>query len=188
MSRFAHVEFANTEEALRAARHGAPYGFRYMDHLLNVDFAPWVFYFGPTYCIVHISGWPASGMFLFLLLLLLFTFFFFSSIQIIPKTIPTQIHSSLAPACTLSPPPCAWALPPPLLLLPAQASPPLLLPAWASPLTLLPAGASPPLIVPVVLVKGLDDKKIVQIMCGQQHSIVLDKEGYVRSSIIRCAS
>jgi alpha-tubulin suppressor-like RCC1 family protein len=40
----------------------------------------------------------------------------------------------------------------------------------------------------VVLVKGLDDKKIVQIACGQQHSIVLDEEGYVRSSIIRRAS
>ena len=60
MSGFAHVEFANTEEALRAARHGAPYGFRYMGRLLDVDFAPWVFYFGPAYRVVHISGWPAS--------------------------------------------------------------------------------------------------------------------------------
>jgi alpha-tubulin suppressor-like RCC1 family protein len=29
-----------------------------------------------------------------------------------------------------------------------------------------------------VPVKGLDDKKIVQIACGQQHSIALDDEGY----------
>lgn len=30
-----------------------------------------------------------------------------------------------------------------------------------------------------VLVKGLDGKKIVQIACGQQHSVALDDEGYV---------
>ena len=29
-----------------------------------------------------------------------------------------------------------------------------------------------------VPVKGLDDKKIVQIACGQQHSIALDEDGY----------
>lgn len=28
-----------------------------------------------------------------------------------------------------------------------------------------------------VLVKGLDGKKIVQISCGQQHTIALDSEG-----------
>jgi hypothetical protein len=32
----------------------------------------------------------------------------------------------------------------------------------------------------VVPVKGLDDKKIVQIACGQQHSIALDEDGYAR--------
>lgn len=30
----------------------------------------------------------------------------------------------------------------------------------------------------IVLVKGLTDKKIVQIACGQQHSIALDDTGY----------
>jgi len=30
----------------------------------------------------------------------------------------------------------------------------------------------------VVPVRGLDDKKIVQISCGQQHSIALDEDGY----------
>jgi hypothetical protein len=59
-SGFAHVEFASTEDALRAARQGAPYGFRYADRLLDIDFAPWISYFGPAYCVVHISGWPAS--------------------------------------------------------------------------------------------------------------------------------
>ncbi|KAH9970270.1 hypothetical protein BJV74DRAFT_867387 [Russula compacta] len=58
---FAHVEFASTEEALRAARQGAQHGFRYAQRLLNVDFAPWVFYIGPAYCVVYISGWPASS-------------------------------------------------------------------------------------------------------------------------------
>jgi alpha-tubulin suppressor-like RCC1 family protein len=28
-----------------------------------------------------------------------------------------------------------------------------------------------------VLIKGLEDKKIVKIACGQQHSIALDSEG-----------
>ena len=28
-----------------------------------------------------------------------------------------------------------------------------------------------------VLVRGLDDKKIIQIACGQQHSVALDSEG-----------
>jgi hypothetical protein len=60
MSGFAHVEFASMEEALRAARQGAPYGFCYADRLLDVDFAPWVFYIGPAYRVVHISGWPSS--------------------------------------------------------------------------------------------------------------------------------
>ncbi|KAH9976887.1 hypothetical protein BGW80DRAFT_885458 [Lactifluus volemus] len=59
-SGFAYVEFASTEGALRAARQGAPHGFRYTDRLLNVDFAPWVFFIGPEYRVVHISGWPAS--------------------------------------------------------------------------------------------------------------------------------
>lgn len=31
--------------------------------------------------------------------------------------------------------------------------------------------------IALVLVKGLDDKKIVQIACGQQHSIALDADG-----------
>jgi len=35
-----------------------------------------------------------------------------------------------------------------------------------------------------VLVKGLDDKKIVQIACGQQHSIALDEDGYAPISIL----
>lgn len=35
------------------------------------------------------------------------------------------------------------------------------------------------LIYILVLVKGLDGKKIVQIACGQQHSVALDDEGYV---------
>ena len=30
-----------------------------------------------------------------------------------------------------------------------------------------------------VLVKGLDGKKIVQIACGQQHTVALDSDGYV---------
>lgn len=34
-----------------------------------------------------------------------------------------------------------------------------------------------------VPVKGLDDKIIVQIACGQQHSIALDKEGYAHGFI-----
>ena len=29
-----------------------------------------------------------------------------------------------------------------------------------------------------VPVKGLEEKKIVQISCGQQHSIALDEDGY----------
>lgn len=58
---FAHVEFASTEEALRAARQGAQQGFRYGQRLLDVDFAPWVFYIGPAYRVVYISGWPASS-------------------------------------------------------------------------------------------------------------------------------
>lgn len=33
-----------------------------------------------------------------------------------------------------------------------------------------------------VPVKGLDDKKIVQIASGQQHSIALDEDGYARGS------
>jgi hypothetical protein len=57
---FAHVEFASTEEALRAARQGAPRGFRYKDRLLDVDFAPWIFYVGPGYRVVYIFGWPGS--------------------------------------------------------------------------------------------------------------------------------
>lgn len=59
-SGFAHIEFSSTEEALRAARQGAPHGFRYADRLLDVDFAPWLFYIGPAYRVVHLSGWPAS--------------------------------------------------------------------------------------------------------------------------------
>lgn len=59
-SGFAYVEFASTEGAIRAARQGAPHGFRYADRLLNVDFAPWKFFIGSAYRVVHISGWPAS--------------------------------------------------------------------------------------------------------------------------------
>lgn len=29
----------------------------------------------------------------------------------------------------------------------------------------------------IVLVKGLEEKRIVQIACGQQHSVALDSEG-----------
>jgi hypothetical protein len=36
-----------------------------------------------------------------------------------------------------------------------------------------------------VPVKGLDDKKIVQIACGQQHSIALDEDGYAHRSNLR---
>ena len=61
MNGFAHVEFASTEEAVRAVRQGAPHGFRYMERLLDVDFARWVFYIGPAYRVVYISGWPASN-------------------------------------------------------------------------------------------------------------------------------
>jgi hypothetical protein len=57
---FAHVEFASTEEAIRAARQGAPHGFRYEKRLLDVDFAPWIFYVGPGYRVVYISDWPPS--------------------------------------------------------------------------------------------------------------------------------
>ena len=56
-NRFAHVEFASAEEALRAARQGAPYGCRYAERLLGVDFAHWMFYIGPAY---PVSGWYAS--------------------------------------------------------------------------------------------------------------------------------
>jgi len=48
------------EEAVRAARQGVPHGFRYEERLLDVDFAPWVFYLGPLYRSVYISGWSAS--------------------------------------------------------------------------------------------------------------------------------
>ena len=34
-----------------------------------------------------------------------------------------------------------------------------------------------------VLVKGLEGKKIVQIACGQQHSVALDDEGYASYAI-----
>jgi hypothetical protein len=57
---YAHVEFASTEEVLRAVRQGAPHGFRYRKRLLDIDFAPWVFYVGPAYRVVNISEWPAS--------------------------------------------------------------------------------------------------------------------------------
>ncbi|KAI9461900.1 hypothetical protein BJY52DRAFT_163912 [Lactarius psammicola] len=59
-SGFAHIEFSSTDEALRAARQGALHGFRYADRLLDVDFAPWLFYIGPAYRVVYIYGWPAS--------------------------------------------------------------------------------------------------------------------------------
>ena len=39
----------------------------------------------------------------------------------------------------------------------------------------------------IVPVKGLDEKSIVQIACGQQHSIALDKEGYAHGFISRSA-
>lgn len=58
--RFAHVQFVGTEEALRAVRQGATHGFRYGQRL-DVDSAPWVFYIGPAYRAVYISGWLASN-------------------------------------------------------------------------------------------------------------------------------
>jgi hypothetical protein len=59
---FAHVEFASTEEALRAARQGAPHGFRYADRLLDVDFARWHLHIGPAYRVVYVSDWnPSNG-------------------------------------------------------------------------------------------------------------------------------
>ena len=36
---FAHIEFASTEDVLRAVRQGAPHGFRYRQRLLDIDFA-----------------------------------------------------------------------------------------------------------------------------------------------------
>ena len=57
---YAHVEFASTEDALRAVRQGAPHGFRYRNRSVDVDFALWEFYVGPMYRAVYISGWPGS--------------------------------------------------------------------------------------------------------------------------------
>ena len=59
-SGFAHIEFASTEEAVRAVSHGVPHGFRYRQRLLDIDFARWVFFVGPAYRVLYISGWPAS--------------------------------------------------------------------------------------------------------------------------------
>jgi hypothetical protein len=42
-------------------RKGAPHGFRYAQRLLDLDFAPWVFYVSPKYRLVHISGWLPSN-------------------------------------------------------------------------------------------------------------------------------
>ena len=58
MNGYAHVEFASVQDVLRAVRQGAPHGFRYKERLLLLDFAPWVFYVGPMYRSVYISGWP----------------------------------------------------------------------------------------------------------------------------------
>ena len=44
----------DTEEALWAARQGAQHGFRYVERLLNVDIATWMFYTGPIPRRVHI--------------------------------------------------------------------------------------------------------------------------------------
>jgi hypothetical protein len=55
---YAHVELPSTEEALRAVYQGVPHGFRCRQRLLDIDFALWVFYVGPTYRVVYISGWP----------------------------------------------------------------------------------------------------------------------------------
>jgi hypothetical protein len=44
----------DTEAALRAARQGAPHEFRYVERLLKVDIASWMFYTGPIPCRVHI--------------------------------------------------------------------------------------------------------------------------------------
>ena len=41
-------------------RQGVPHGFRYEKRLLDVDFAPWVFFVGPIYRCVYISGWSPS--------------------------------------------------------------------------------------------------------------------------------
>lgn len=60
MSGFTHIEFSSTDEALHAARQGALHGFCYGDHLLEIDFVPWLFYIGPFYHVMHISGQPAS--------------------------------------------------------------------------------------------------------------------------------
>jgi alpha-tubulin suppressor-like RCC1 family protein len=38
-----------------------------------------------------------------------------------------------------------------------------------------------------VLVKGLDGKNIVQIACGQQHTVALDSDGSVPSLFSRAA-
>jgi hypothetical protein len=58
---YAYVEFASTEEALRATCQGAPHGFRYRQWLLDIDFSPSVFYVGSAYNAVYISGWPAAN-------------------------------------------------------------------------------------------------------------------------------
>ncbi|KAF8492390.1 hypothetical protein F5888DRAFT_911356 [Russula emetica] len=55
---YAHVELPSTEEALRAVYQGVPHGFRCRQRLLDIDFAPWVFYVGRAYRVVYISGWP----------------------------------------------------------------------------------------------------------------------------------
>ena len=57
---FSHVEFASTKEAVRAVRQGAPGGFSCRSQPLGIDFASSVFYVGPGYRVVYISGWPAS--------------------------------------------------------------------------------------------------------------------------------
>ncbi|KAN0142021.1 hypothetical protein V8E53_000483 [Lactarius tabidus] len=58
--RIAHIEFSSTEEALRAARKGAPHGFSYANRLLDVDFVPWLSNIGPFYRVRYISGWPTT--------------------------------------------------------------------------------------------------------------------------------
>jgi hypothetical protein len=57
---YAFIEFASTEEGLRAARKGAPHGFRYEQRLLDIDFNSSKTFVGPGFRAVYISGWRAS--------------------------------------------------------------------------------------------------------------------------------
>ena len=50
------LHMSSLQVRVRTARQEAPHGFRYEQRLVDVDFVPWVFYIGPAYRVVHISG------------------------------------------------------------------------------------------------------------------------------------